>query len=169
MTKPEVKAVGSKKDVYEGKAKKTAGGLTKGDLTINKRTGKVVSKKQQKAGIALMKDMKKEGSWHEPFCAEDEAGKPGRLCDAADLKKIAAKKKAKPASPKKKPASPKKTPASPKKKPASPKKTPASPKKKPASPKKTPASPKKTPAYTMKSMSDLVKKRLARLTKNLAY
>jgi len=44
-----IKARGSKADVYHGRAKKTAGGLCKSDLIVNKR-GKVVSKKQSENG-----------------------------------------------------------------------------------------------------------------------
>ena len=43
-----IKARGSKKDVWHGLAKRTAGGLTKDDLVLNKR-GKPVSKKQSDA------------------------------------------------------------------------------------------------------------------------
>ena len=43
-----VKARGSKKDVWHGYARRTAGGLTKDDLVLNKR-GKPVSKKQSEA------------------------------------------------------------------------------------------------------------------------
>lgn len=44
-----VQRIGSKRDVYNGKAMKTSGGLTKSDLMKNKR-GKVVSIKQHRAG-----------------------------------------------------------------------------------------------------------------------
>merc|ERR1719266_499431 len=45
---------GSMRKVWNGTAKWTKGGLTKGDLMLNKR-GKVVSKKQFKKGQALQK------------------------------------------------------------------------------------------------------------------
>ena len=44
-----MKRRGTKHDVYHGRALKTAGGLTRSDLTLNK-TGKVVSKRQSEAG-----------------------------------------------------------------------------------------------------------------------
>ena len=43
------KIVGNKNEVWQDLAHKTAGGLTKSDLTLNKR-GKVVSKKQSEHG-----------------------------------------------------------------------------------------------------------------------
>lgn len=43
-----MKTVGNKKEVYEGQALHTTGGLEKEDLTINPRTGKVASLKQLK-------------------------------------------------------------------------------------------------------------------------
>ena len=45
----EMRRRGTKSDVYHGRALKTAGGLTKNDLTLNK-VGRVVSKKQSEAG-----------------------------------------------------------------------------------------------------------------------
>ena len=45
----QTKRKGSKHEVYHGKALRTAGGLTKADLILN-RSGKVVSKKQSAAG-----------------------------------------------------------------------------------------------------------------------
>jgi hypothetical protein len=44
-----MKTVGTKKDVWEGKALRTSGGLTKSKLTLSK-TGKVVSKAKQALG-----------------------------------------------------------------------------------------------------------------------
>ena len=43
-----IAARGSKQDVWAGRAHKTAGGLTKADLVLNKK-GKPVSKKQSSA------------------------------------------------------------------------------------------------------------------------
>lgn len=43
-------AIGDKRAVYEGRALKTASGLTRADLMLNKR-GKVVSVKQHEAGL----------------------------------------------------------------------------------------------------------------------
>jgi hypothetical protein len=47
-------AVGTKAQVFHGTASRTAGGLTKGDLVMNKR-GHIVSKKQQAAGKKAFK------------------------------------------------------------------------------------------------------------------
>jgi hypothetical protein len=47
-------AVGTKAQVFHGTATRTAGGLTKGDLVMNKR-GHIVSKKQQAAGKKAFK------------------------------------------------------------------------------------------------------------------
>jgi hypothetical protein len=47
-----MKSVGTKKEVFDGLARKTSGGLTKDDLTLNK-SGKVVSKRQQQRGKEL--------------------------------------------------------------------------------------------------------------------
>ena len=46
---PRIKTIGSRDDVYSGKAKKTSGGLTKDMLCLNSK-GKVVSKKASAAG-----------------------------------------------------------------------------------------------------------------------
>ena len=46
---PGMKTIGTKKDVWEGKALHTSGGLTKSKLTLSK-TGKVVSKAKQALG-----------------------------------------------------------------------------------------------------------------------
>lgn len=40
---------GQRRQVYEGRAKKTRGGLTKKDLKLSKSTGRVVSKRASKA------------------------------------------------------------------------------------------------------------------------
>lgn len=47
-----METVGSKKDVYEGRAKHTSGGLTKKDLVKNKR-GRVVSKAKHEQGLRM--------------------------------------------------------------------------------------------------------------------
>lgn len=52
--------VGSKLKVYHGTASRTAGGLTKADLVMNKR-GRIVSKKQQAAGRKAFKHLKALG------------------------------------------------------------------------------------------------------------
>ena len=46
-----IAARGSKKQVWDGAAHRTAGGLTKADLVLNKQ-GKPVSKKQSQAAAA---------------------------------------------------------------------------------------------------------------------
>jgi len=46
--------VGSKAQVYHGTAERTAGGLTKSDLLMNKR-GHIVSRKQMEAGKKAFK------------------------------------------------------------------------------------------------------------------
>jgi len=51
---PKVKKVGSRRDVYLGKAEKTAGGLGKADLILNKYN-RVVSKRRQQIGIESYK------------------------------------------------------------------------------------------------------------------
>jgi len=43
-------SIGSKRQVWNGTAERTPGGLTKSDLIKNKR-GKIVSKKKHKRGI----------------------------------------------------------------------------------------------------------------------
>lgn len=50
--------IGSKRQVWNGNAKQTSGGLTKENLMKNKR-GKVVSKKQHAAGLKNLKFLKK--------------------------------------------------------------------------------------------------------------
>ena len=52
----EMRARGNKNEVWNGEAKRTPGGLTKDDLTLNKR-GKVVSKKMQEKGRRAFKVM----------------------------------------------------------------------------------------------------------------
>jgi len=49
---------GTKKEVWEGIATKTSGGLTKNDLMLSKR-GKVISKKMYQRGLGLSKKRKK--------------------------------------------------------------------------------------------------------------
>ena len=50
-TTHKVAARGSKQEVWDGTAQRTAGGLTKADLVLSKR-GKPVSKKQSQAAAA---------------------------------------------------------------------------------------------------------------------
>lgn len=57
-----VKAVGTKREVYEGHAHHTAGGLTKGDL-MQTKANKIVSKKQHALGVARMKALQRQGLW----------------------------------------------------------------------------------------------------------
>ena len=52
------KARGTKEEVFTGLAKKTAGGLTAGDLMRNIR-GKVISKKQHESGKKNIDRLKK--------------------------------------------------------------------------------------------------------------
>lgn len=47
------KVIGTKTEVWKGKAHHTKGGLEKKHLTISKSSGKVVSKKKQAAGHKL--------------------------------------------------------------------------------------------------------------------
>jgi len=56
----EIPTVGSKYEVYRGKAQRTSGGLTRKDLGLNKR-GKVVSLKQAAAGKKAFKRLAKLG------------------------------------------------------------------------------------------------------------
>ena len=51
------KKIGSKIEVWRGTAQRTSGGLTKNDLTKNKR-GKIVSKKKQAIGLKRFKENK---------------------------------------------------------------------------------------------------------------
>lgn len=53
-----VKARGSKRQVWEGFALRTSGGLTKSDLMKNKR-GRIVSKRQHAAGLRALKNIQK--------------------------------------------------------------------------------------------------------------
>ena len=48
------KVIGSRAEVWNGKAQKTSGGLRRGDLTKNKH-GRIVSKKKQEAGRKAFK------------------------------------------------------------------------------------------------------------------
>jgi hypothetical protein len=63
-----MKTIGNKREVYEGEAVHTSGGLKKGELMKNKR-GKIVSKKQHDSAksnknlgeyLMIAKDVKKE-------------------------------------------------------------------------------------------------------------
>ena len=56
----DIPTVGSKYEVYRGKAQRTSGGLTRKDLGLNKR-GKVVSLKQAAAGKKAFKRLAKLG------------------------------------------------------------------------------------------------------------
>ena len=53
-----MKTIGSKREVYNGTARRTAGGLTKSKLMKNRR-GKVVSKKQHAAGLKAVRRLKR--------------------------------------------------------------------------------------------------------------
>ena len=53
-------AVGSKLEVFRGKAKHTAGGLTRKDLMLNKHH-RIVSKKQHAAGKKALTRLRKAG------------------------------------------------------------------------------------------------------------
>lgn len=52
------KKKGTRKEVWDGQAKCTGGGLTKSDLTLNKK-GKIVSVKKQAHGAGLVDLLKK--------------------------------------------------------------------------------------------------------------
>lgn len=52
--------VGSKAEVFHGKASRTSGGLTRKDLVLNKR-GRIVSRKQQAAGKKAFSRLVKAG------------------------------------------------------------------------------------------------------------
>jgi len=52
--------IGSKAEVYHGKAQRTSGGLTRKDLVMNKR-GRIVSLKQQAAGKKAFSRLVKAG------------------------------------------------------------------------------------------------------------
>ena len=52
--------IGSKAEVFHGKAQRTSGGLTRKDLTMNKR-GRIVSLKQQAAGKKAFTRLVKAG------------------------------------------------------------------------------------------------------------
>lgn len=55
-----------KRAVWEGKLPRTRTGLGKSDLKESK-SGRIVSKKQSKAGTALMRELKKADKWSEPY------------------------------------------------------------------------------------------------------
>jgi len=57
---PGAVTVGSKAQVFHGTAKRTSGGLTKGDLVMNKN-GRIVSRKQQEAGKKALKHLTNAG------------------------------------------------------------------------------------------------------------
>ena len=52
--------IGSKAQVFHGTAQRTAGGLTKDDLMKNEK-GRIVSKKQHKAGLQAIKRLRAAG------------------------------------------------------------------------------------------------------------
>jgi hypothetical protein len=58
VSKSEGKATGSRAQVWHGSARHTSGGLTKGDLTMNKH-GRIVSKAKVALGKKLMQKMMK--------------------------------------------------------------------------------------------------------------
>lgn len=55
-----VPAVGSRAQVYHGHAKHTSGGLTKGDLVMNKH-GRIVSRRKMTIGKKIIKNLFKAG------------------------------------------------------------------------------------------------------------
>ena len=55
-----VPAVGSRAQVYHGHAKHTSGGLTKGDLVMNKH-GRIVSRRKMTIGKKIIKNLYKAG------------------------------------------------------------------------------------------------------------
>lgn len=57
---PKMPAVGSRAQVYHGHAKHTSGGLTKGDLVINKH-GRIVSRRKMALGKKAIKTLYKAG------------------------------------------------------------------------------------------------------------
>lgn len=61
------KVIGTKTDVWKGKAHRTKGGLQKKHLTISKSSGKVVSKAKQAAGHALAKKFPPQLTQAAPF------------------------------------------------------------------------------------------------------
>jgi len=75
-----MKRVGSRLEVWKGKATRTSGGLTKGQLTVNKRK-KIVSKKA--SGVAHRKSNLKgflasKAAKHKPKLVWKPAAKPKR-------------------------------------------------------------------------------------------
>ena len=85
--------VGSKVEVWNGSAKRTAGGLTKKDLMKNPKSGKVVSKKQYKRGMELYKKMKKEGKLAKPFSKKRSSKKSKRKSKRKKSKRKKSKRK----------------------------------------------------------------------------
>ena len=53
------KKIGSRREVYDGIAKQTSGGLTKKQLALSSRTGKVVSVKKQQQGRGRVNNLGK--------------------------------------------------------------------------------------------------------------
>lgn len=53
--------VGSRAQVWHGTADKTSGGLTKKDLTFNKKTGRIVSKRRSALGKKALSRLVKAG------------------------------------------------------------------------------------------------------------
>ncbi len=53
--------VGSRAQVWHGTADKTSGGLTKKDLTFNKKTGRIVSKRKSALGKKALSHLVKAG------------------------------------------------------------------------------------------------------------
>ena len=54
MTDKKIPRIGSKAQVYHNSARQTSSGLKKGDLMMTKK-GRIVSKKQHKAGLKAIK------------------------------------------------------------------------------------------------------------------
>lgn len=58
MEEVKIKRTGSRQEVFEGKALKTTGLLTRDDLVVNPKTGKICSKKEMFRGQLLSRSMK---------------------------------------------------------------------------------------------------------------
>lgn len=105
--KDKIKTVGSRREVWNGRAKKTSGGLTKADLILNS-SGKPVSKAQHEKGIKQFPVLK---PWrdhlnafraaHPEMSLKEQmkgASKTYQKKKAADAKKVSASKPKKNAS-----------------------------------------------------------------------
>lgn len=88
-----IKKRGSKKEVYEGLALQTGGGLRKADLIINKR-GQIVSKKRSEQGAKQFKNIEKYIKDRKKKEPEPEEG--GKLPEPAEPPQEQAKELPKP-------------------------------------------------------------------------